>query len=78
MKENKNEKYLTLKQLCEIFGRSEQSVRTLVRERKIPFCKFGRTLLFPKSVISLWLRDPNKVLTDWWNPDLPNNNLKED
>ena len=78
MKENKNEEYLNLKEICEKYGRSENSVRTLVRERRIPYCKFGRTLLFPKSVISLWLRNSDKVLAAWWNPDLLNSIKRED
>ena len=61
------EEYYTLKRLCEIYNRPERSVRTLVSERKIPYARFGRTLLFPKSIIELWLKYPKKALTEWWN-----------
>ena len=70
MKKEKNEKenevYLTLKELCKIYNRTERTVRHLVRDRRIPFGKFGRTLLFPQSVIKSWLKNPQKALAEWW------------
>lgn len=60
------EHYYTLKELCRVYNRSEKSVRTLVRERRIPYGKFGRTLLFPQSMVEYWLRYPQKALANWW------------
>ena len=69
------EHYYTLKELCRVYNRSEKSVRTLVRERRIPYGKFGRTLLFPQSMVESWLRYPDEVLADWWNKsNLPGKN----
>ena len=61
------EEYLTLKELCRVFNRTEKTVRHLVRDRRIPYAKFGRTLLFPKSIIDYWLRFPKKALAEWWD-----------
>ena len=77
MPEEKKEKYLRLKDVCKIYGVSEKVVYRLVRAKRIPYCKFGKLLLFEDTWIKFWLRDNERALAAWFNYELCPNG-KED
>lgn len=52
----KNEEVLTLKEVSNYLKVSQESLRTLIRDRKIPVSKVGVQYRFQKSLIDLWLK----------------------
>lgn len=48
---------LVAKEVAEILGCSEYSVRQKVRERKLPHYKVGRRIFFTRSGIDSWMKE---------------------
>lgn len=51
-----NEEVLTLKEVSTYLKVSQESLRNLIRDRKIPVSKVGVQYRFQKSIIDLWLK----------------------
>jgi len=66
------EEVLTLKEVSRYLKVSQESLRTLIKERKIPVSKVGVQYRFQKSLIDLWLRlqalksfeDPDELISE--------------
>ena len=85
MPEEKQEKYLRLKDVCRIYDVNKRVVYRLVRAKKIPYGKFSNILLFPKNYLEWWLRgNKEEALAEWFNYELcpkdmeDNNDSQED
>ena len=47
---------LTVKEISEMLGISQSTVRKMVREKKIPFNKILSKILFDKKTVDDWLK----------------------
>jgi excisionase family DNA binding protein len=51
------EKYLTIKEVCDILQVKEHYIYALTSQGKIPFLKLGRFLRFERDKIEHWMKD---------------------
>lgn len=50
-----DQKYITVRELCELLRLSRSTVYTLISEKKIPHFKLGGKILFDKEKIQNWI-----------------------
>jgi len=58
-------KYLSVQELSEALGISEETVYSWTSQKRIPFIKVGRCVRFDQDEVKAWL-DKNRVMPyDW-------------
>jgi excisionase family DNA binding protein len=58
--------YLTVKETAELLRTKVSHVRALVSRKQIPFGRVGRLLVFPRTVLYSWVRNPERALQEWF------------
>ena len=61
------EKLLNIDELAEALGVARATVYDWTHDRKIPFIKVGRRVMFRPRTIEKWLKDREVPMSEFWN-----------
>ena len=60
-------RYMNVEEVADYLGFSEDTIRSWIKNRKIPILKFDRAVRFDTDKIDIWLKDKElPVLKDRW------------
>lgn len=57
MREILGEKYYTVKETAEMFGRSDETIRRMCRDKRLKSKRLTRALLIPESAIKTFMNE---------------------